>query len=198
MACQNATHPEHQRELQWTMPPTGNNPGHLNKPTQMVLTQPTTPTRTKPRRNTCVTGVLSRGRWTLPRRLHRLRLDANHHHQRRTPHSWIGMDKLHPSDHLILLRLGMIPPDSILRRPIWLKGRRLRRHIWQAWDLGRASCTINLHHHRIPTMDSRLLITISQTATPALMFRRPMRATGDTHLNHLQTASSTLVTDHLR
>ena len=196
MACQNATHPEHQRELQWTMPPTGNNPEYLSKPTQTALTQ-RNPTKTKPRRNTCVTGVLSRGRWTQHRHLHRLRLDANHHPQSRTPHSWIGTDNPHHSDHLILLRLGMTRPDSIRRRLIWLKGRHLRHHTWQAWDLGRASCTIN-HHHRTRTMDFRLRITISQTATLVLMFRRHMRATVDIHLSHLLTASSTLVIDHHR
>lgn len=106
------------------------------------------------------------------------------------------MDRPHHSDHLILLRRGMTPQDNIHRRPTWLKGR-LRRHKCQAWDLGRVSCTTNRHHHRIRTMVSRPLTTISQTATRVLTFRR-MQATVDIHLNHLLTACSTLVTDHLR
>jgi hypothetical protein len=154
------------------------------------------PTRTKPKRNTCVTGVLSSERWTQHRRPHRLRLDANRHHQSRTPYSWTGMANPHRSDHLILLRPGMIRPGSIRHRPIWLKDR-LRRHKWQAWDQGRLSCTIN-HHHRIRTTHSHPLTTINQTATRVLTSHRPMRATVDTRLNHLPTASSTPVTDRLR
>jgi hypothetical protein len=191
MACQNATHPERQRakgwrELQWKTQSTGSK---LSKPAQMVLKQPTIPTRTKARRNTCVTGVLSRERWTQHRRLHRPRLDANRHRRSRTPHSWIGMDKPHHSDHLIPLCLGMIRPGST-RRPIWSKG--LRRLKFQAWGPGR-SC-IN-RHHRIQTMASRPLITISRMATRVLTFRL-MQATVVIHLNHLLTAVTTQDTDH--
>lgn len=107
------------------------------------------------------------------------------------------MDKPHHNDHRILLRRGTIRPGST-RRLICLKGHLRRRHKWQAWDLGRASCIINNHHHRTQTTDSRPRITISKTATRALMVRL-IHPTADIHLSHLLIrAFTTQLTDHLR